>query len=49
MQDALVLYHSHQVHRKEPKSNLKLKAVVVDVLNDQQQTYLTATRNIKAG
>ena len=37
MQNALASSHSDQTHRKEPESSLKLKAVVADVFNDQQQ------------
>ena len=35
MQNALALWHSDQVHRKEPKSYSKLKDMVTDVLEDQ--------------
>ena len=36
MQNDLALNLSDQIHRKDPKSYLKLKAVVADVLKDQQ-------------
>ena len=39
MKHALAAYHSDQVHRKEPKSDTKLKALVTDMLED------SATKN----
>ena len=38
---------SFQIHRKEPKSNLKLKAVVTNVWQDRQQYSLEAQRRKK--
>ena len=46
MRNALALHHSCHVHRKEPKSWSKLKAMVSGVLEDQQQHSL-ATRKEK--
>ena len=45
MQKALALNHSDQVHRKEPKRYGKLKALVTDILHDQQQETLTAQKD----
>ena len=40
MQNAMALYHSDQVHRKEPKSYSMLLAMVTEVLEDKQQYFL---------
>ena len=40
MQNALALYHSDQVHRKEPQSYSRLKALFSNVLEEQQQYSL---------
>ena len=40
MQTALAPFPSNQTHRKEPKSYLKLNAMVTDVLKDQQHKAL---------
>ena len=45
MQNALALFHSYQIHRKEQKSNLKLSPMVTDVLKDQQQNSFTAEKD----
>ena len=37
IKNALTLHHSDQVHREEPKSYTKLKALVADIVEDQQQ------------
>ena len=47
-QNAFALFHSDQTHRKEPKSHLKLKAMVTDVLQDQQQSVLAALKESSA-
>ena len=44
LQHALALYHADQIHRKKPKSYLMLKALVTDVLKDQQQNSLIAPK-----
>ena len=42
MQNASALYHSDQIHRKEPKSSTsKLRAMATDAPNDQQQNSPT--------
>ena len=40
MKNAVALNHSDQVHRTEPKSYTKLKAMVTDTLDDQPQDAL---------
>ena len=37
MKTAVALYHSDQVHRNEPKTGTKQRAMVTDTLEDQQQ------------
>ena len=44
LQHALALYHADQIHRTKPKSYLMLKALVTDVLKDQQQNSLIAPK-----
>ena len=34
---ALAPYHSNQVHRKEPQSHTKSKALVTDMVEDEKQ------------
>ena len=36
MKNALALYHTDQVHRKEPQSYRELKTMITDMLEDQQ-------------
>ena len=43
MQNALALYETDQIHRKEPKSYLKLR------VQDQQQNLFTARTQKEAG
>ena len=43
VQNALALDHSDQVHRKEPKIHLRLKTMVSDAVEDQQQHSLTCS------
>ena len=40
MKNALALYHSDQLHQKEPKSKTKLTALITDILEDQPQEAL---------
>ena len=44
MQSALTLFHSDQIRRKEPTSYMKLKAMVRDLLKDQQQIFPKAQK-----
>ena len=44
MQKALPPHHADQVHRKKPQSHSRLKALVSDVLEDQQQHSLIAQK-----
>ena len=45
MLHASAQYHSAQVHHKEPKSFSRLKALVTDVLKDQQQHSVKAQQH----
>ena len=47
MKNALALNHSYHVHGKEPKSYTTLKALVTDILEDQQQVTVMPVVPVK--
>ena len=48
MKNAQAPYHFDQIHRKEPKSYWKLKAMATNVLEGQQQTSFYSSESNSA-